>query len=513
MPSYPDPTSDELTHRERLLAAGSRVLAGIIAGDRAALARVLATQVVVDGAGLERTQLYRSFPAELEGEQSHERFVRDAIRYALDERFLFEAGVVESTGDELGLTVPAPLDAYEAAYDLARSEFAAGIGAGSEAGTEWGFRAAMAIWGLAGDDPDVIKSLRSVYSSGTTQNAAFYDRVLESWGCALVEPFTTEKLAVALTSMLDGMIIRARFDSDAVSLDGETFADAATALVAAVIRPKDGPGTSALDRFNVIRTKHDVEASHGASRSGPRLSEVTRTAAFALFDEAIGASVDPRSVTPAAIASRAGCSTTTVTRLWGGVSLLLIDYFYSAIDEAPFPDGSTLGDNLDLLAEAADRLDVDGDDGSSAQLLLIIGRMLLEVAQFGHTQRLLCGAALAAIEFGAPDASGKSLRDARDDRLGRRSISSRFEHVIDLGQRIGVLRDETDLEAVELGNLLPVTVLHQAVRRDGWTPRQVAETVYSTLLRGLVLKPDELPNARAATRFPLPQRESGKGSD
>jgi AcrR family transcriptional regulator len=303
------------------------------------------------------------------------------------------------------------------------------------------------------------------------------------------------------------MLLRSRFDPESADPEGELFASAVTTFISAIIRPKGEQGVSAADRFAIIKTAADRDASDGGDPDEEGMSARICDAALAAYEAAEANGLDPRSVQLTDIATSAGCSTTTVERHWGGPSLLLIEFFYSEIDQYPLPDTALpLGESIDRLSAAAlSVLDEPESAERDAEFLRMIGRMLFETARFGAERPLLAGAALPTIEFGGPDGSRAHLRNERDVRLRRGSIASRFERVIDAGQQSGVLRDERGLDAPDLGNLLPVTVLHQAIRRDPDKAREVAEMVYETILRGLVSNVANLPSSREATRQPIPE--------
>jgi AcrR family transcriptional regulator len=467
------------------------VLAGA-QDDGSALARLLATQVVVNEARLERTHLYRSFPSDSDDEQPHSIYLKEVVEYATRAEFQFLDGPLNRSASEYGLSTATPEDARRAVIELAKNQYAGSLG---NPGQGMGLRAVFSLCGLSADSPTVLACLRRTYTEATDEFERFYRAILESWGCTLQSTTSPRSLAIILTALLDGMALRSLFDPEVVPPDGQFYGETVALLIGGLLTTPEAQNRPADDPYTLIRTTADKKRRSGELDG--ELQTQIQSVAFALFEASEAEGADPRTISVRDIASRAQCSDESVTQLWGGVSLLFVDYFYRRMETGD----EALTSKLDDLTAEAEEASARPDGVIFDTFFHIVGRMLYEVAEFGCQNRGITSVALAAVEFGTTESSGSELRSARSHRLGHKSLSSRFEQVIDIGQRFGALRDETDLVAAQLGNLLPVTCLHQTVRRDGWTSRQVAEITYNTVLRGLAARPEEMPSARVATRY------------
>ena len=161
------------------------------------------------------------------------------------------------------------------------------------------------------DLPDVGSVLRRTYRIRQEDAARGWADLLERTGMTLVEPFTTERMATALTGLSLGLQVRHAVDPGAV--DDDLFAEVATTLTAAVTQPRSVGRRRAPD---ITAPADDADLSPQA-RSGARRRRETRRriteSATGMFDrgwEALSATD---------VAEVADVSTQTVINLFGSV--------------------------------------------------------------------------------------------------------------------------------------------------------------------------------------------------
>jgi hypothetical protein len=93
----------------------------------------------------------------------------------------------------------------------------------------------MVLW-LGRSEPAIRDRLRELYSSIDDVVSGLFDSLLDHWGREMLAPFTTRELAVAMSALVEGLIVRKRIDPPVVS--NELFGRILIALVPTVTRPE-----------------------------------------------------------------------------------------------------------------------------------------------------------------------------------------------------------------------------------------------------------------------------------
>ncbi|CAM2967990.1 TetR family transcriptional regulator [Skermania piniformis] len=86
---------------------------------------------------------------------------------------------------------------------------------------------------VARDNKRAVRSVKASYSDLLRIAHETTEGMLRSWGASLRQPFTLDKLAVVMTALVEGLVLRSRFDPEAVS--PELFGDAVLALFASIM--------------------------------------------------------------------------------------------------------------------------------------------------------------------------------------------------------------------------------------------------------------------------------------
>ncbi len=152
--------------------------------------------------------------------------------------------------------------------------------------------------------------LRSGYRARHDQAVRGWVRLLELTGRTFVPPFDIDRIAIALTAMFEGLLLRHQFDPEAA--DDELFADVAAALATALTIPKG----SRVRLADLVQPAAGPSHLSPQARSGARRRRATRSritdAATGMFDDGW------ESVTALDVAELAGVSHQTVLNLFGG---------------------------------------------------------------------------------------------------------------------------------------------------------------------------------------------------
>lgn len=153
--------------------------------------------------------------------------------------------------------------------------------------------------------------LRRMYRERVAMAASGWDRLLAATGRTYVEPFDAERIAVALSGLFDGLLVRHQVDPDAV--DDEMFSDVAATLATALTVPRG----SRVRLADLAEPFVDQSALSPQARSGARRRRETRAriiaAATGLFDDGW------ETLTASDVAEAAGVSNQTVLNLFTGV--------------------------------------------------------------------------------------------------------------------------------------------------------------------------------------------------
>jgi AcrR family transcriptional regulator len=160
---------------------------------------------------------------------------------------------------------------------------------------------------------------RHAYRLRQREAADVWARLLERSGRKIVPPFTLDSLAVVLTSLFEGLVIRSAVDSESVT--DEMFAEAATALGAALTVPRG----SQIRLSDLTRPLRDESGLSPQARSGARRRRETRAritdASVDLFDAGW------ESVSASDVAEAAGVSPQTVINAFRSVRAVAASIF------------------------------------------------------------------------------------------------------------------------------------------------------------------------------------------
>ena len=171
----------------------------------------------------------------------------------------------------------------------------------------------------------VADILRSTYRIRQQDASAGWEHLLEQTGLTLVEPFTTMRIATALTALLQGLQLRAAVDPEAV--DDELFSDVSTLLAASILQPSGGRQRVA-DVAAALGADADLspQARSGAKRRRESRQRITE-AATGMFADGW------ESVTATEVADAADVSTQTVINLFRSVRAVAASTFATHVPE------------------------------------------------------------------------------------------------------------------------------------------------------------------------------------
>ncbi|MFJ7215992.1 TetR/AcrR family transcriptional regulator [Amycolatopsis sp. NPDC098790] len=119
----------------------------------------------------------------------------------------------------------------------------------------------LAIIVLGRDHDGAMKKLQQAYASYDEAGKSAYEAILARWGASMRSPFTPEKLAVVLSALVEGLVVRHLADPDAVS--GELFGDAVLALVGSIV--DTGQGHERIDDV-IAPLARDVKVMYEAGQ-------------------------------------------------------------------------------------------------------------------------------------------------------------------------------------------------------------------------------------------------------
>jgi len=214
-----------------------------------------------------------------------------------------------------------------------------------------------------GDARTVGQLVDRTMAEGERAGIAMSAEVLRRSRRVPVEPFTVDRLVVALTGLFNGLAQRHALDPGAV--DDELFADVVTVLVATLTQP-----------LGSRRQVDDVAALAGLdlspqARVGAMRRDATRRR---IVERAAGLFTDGwEEVTASEVADRSGVSTQTVLNAFSSVRLVA---------------AATFGRHLPPLAAAAG---ADGDDATPTDRLhrVLVGLATAAAADAGAARALL----------------------------------------------------------------------------------------------------------------------------
>lgn len=115
------------------------------------------------------------------------------------------------------------------------------------------YRLYVALWCAAGQDPVLAEQIREGDGAVLKRFAEMYELVIELSGREWVPPYNADHLALVLSALVEGMVLRLRYDQDRVPTDlmrptaadgsdepWHLFACAVEAIVEGFTRPKTG---------------------------------------------------------------------------------------------------------------------------------------------------------------------------------------------------------------------------------------------------------------------------------
>lgn len=209
--------------KQRLLQAGRDILLEI---GYKVLDRGLTVESIAERAGTSSQTFFNTYPrhAAKGTEGGKERFIRDLVeslgaatprgaRQVLQGRIREE--LIDKDGD--------PLPVVRALAEEALDEL--------EPDPAIRFRWFVAIFGR--DHEQAMAAARREYRAVTELNTAAYDELLKRWGATPRMPFTCEDIAVTLSSLVEGFVLRRIIDPDTAST--KLFGHVVVALAAALV--------------------------------------------------------------------------------------------------------------------------------------------------------------------------------------------------------------------------------------------------------------------------------------
>lgn len=162
-----------------------------------------------------------------------------------------------------------------------------------------------------GDLSTVGDVLRAGYRDRHDQALAGWQLLLDRTGRSFIEPFDIDRIAIALTALFEGLLVRQQIDPEAV--DDTLFADVSAALATSLTVPRGSRIRLAdLGQALVERPQLSPQARSGARRRRETRARITE-AATGMFDEGW------ESVPASEVAEAAGVSNQTVLNLFGSV--------------------------------------------------------------------------------------------------------------------------------------------------------------------------------------------------
>ncbi|WP_066913367.1 TetR/AcrR family transcriptional regulator [Millisia brevis] len=208
--------------RDRLLSAGREILAK---GEADLLAGGLTIDQVSRRAGVSTQTFHNTFPRR-NGVGSKARYLDELTR-----TLLADAASVAAAPDPSDQEAPPPDgDPRKLIREASRREYLRLSG-------DQALQLRLVASALLASDRTVAAAVRRQYADHGTAVRASYDETFQQWGAVLRRPFTVESLAVVVTALAEGLVLRSRFDPDAVP--EELFGEAVLALMASVVDIED----------------------------------------------------------------------------------------------------------------------------------------------------------------------------------------------------------------------------------------------------------------------------------
>ena len=255
----------------------------------------------------------------------------------------------------------------------------------SNPATRTEFRNEMALWarhrqplGTArGDLSTVGDVLRQRYRAREEAPLAVWSALLDTVGRSTAEPFTTNRMATAITALWQGLALRHAVDPDAV--DDELFGDLVNLLVISLSRARRAMPRSPDQRFGPFDSPQ--------ARSGERRRLQTRQR---ILDAVQGAFADGwESVSASDLADRAGVSVQTISNQFHTVRALAASTFAVHLPDVETAAGRTEGHDADPAEPA-------GSTGPTDPLRAALVELAEAAASDPHAARALLDERLLA---------------------------------------------------------------------------------------------------------------------
>ena len=213
-----------------------------------------------------------------------------------------------------------------------------------------------------GDVRTVGQLLYRMQRAGELNGIAMSEEVLRRSGRVPVEPFTVERMVVALTALFNGLAQRHALDPDAV--DDELFADVVAVLVATLTQPV-GSRRHVEDLAALDGLRLSPQARVGALRRDATRRRIVERAA-GLFSDGW------EDVTASEVADRAGVSTQTVLNAFRTVRSVAAATFGRHLSQLELPtEDLTREQAAEMLRAVLTRLaSAASSDAGAARALL-----------------------------------------------------------------------------------------------------------------------------------------------
>lgn len=161
--------------------------------------------------------------------------------------------------------------------------------------------------------------LRAGYRDRHDKAVVGWQLLLDRTGRSFIEPFDIDRIAIALTALFEGLLVRQQIDPDAV--DDTLFADVSAALATSLTVPRGSRVRLAdLGEALIDQSQLSPQARSGARRRRETRRRIT-AAATGMFDGGW------ESVPASEVAEAAGVSNQTVLNLFGSVRAVAASTF------------------------------------------------------------------------------------------------------------------------------------------------------------------------------------------
>jgi len=426
----PEPHDRNFPSDERLVVAVLRIW---LEDGMAVLVEGISKQRLAARAGQSRQTLHQRFP-------SREALKRAAVSYALSPTRSQQTIDFIVSGIHEFIDGTIPTDSIHLVRSLAEADF-------DHVANDEFTELQMLLWGAGQRDPQVLDALAGTYGAYTRELVKAYDDLLRHWRRTLRYPFTTERLAIVLGALVEGMAIRGRVDDRS---NKELFGDVVLVLLQALLVPDgtlDG-GTSAP-----IPTSPPRDESTSRRR-------IIDTTVLQFQQRGSG------HTTLAQVAAAAGVSEQTIRNHFGGLSGVVVEAFSELIPRL------TAG--------------MQKDAGLSDSPLDRVRRHLTRLTELALENYELTSAFISLVQ------QATELATTEGDPRVDVPLPDLLEPLLLMAQDAGAIRDDMPprLLARSLNNIMFLTILTTGRRSDVAVSEQAHELVdfvWSLTFEGLAV--------------------------